>query len=292
MTLSKNSTSYPSIADSVLKWLLVAVGGLSIVIMMLITVFIFTESISAFKIIDIERFFFDERWNPTAGEFYMLPMLVGSLLLMAGSIAIAVPLAVLVAVFNNFYAPKVLSVACRRLVEILAGIPSVVYGLWGLVTLVPMIIMIQSPGTSLLAGIIVLAIMIFPTITILIDSAIRSLPKHYIEASVAIGLKRWSTIISVVLPALRKSIFAGSILGAARAIGETMAVLMVCGNVVQLPDSVFEPMRALTSNIALEMAYAMELHRSSLFVSALLLLCIVFVMMFGKEMILRDKNHV
>ena len=166
-----------------------------------------------------------------------------------------------------------------------------VYGLWGLVTLVPMIITIKAPGTSLLAGIIVLAVMIFPTITILIDSAIKTLPKQYLEAAIALGLKRWSTIFGVVLPSVKKSIFAGSVLGAARAIGETMAVLMVCGNVVQVPDSFFEPMRALTSNIALEMAYALELHRSTLFVSGFFLLCIVLLMIFVKEVLMKEHSH-
>lgn len=292
MTLLKNSISFPLVTDLCLKWLLTAIGVTSIIIMLLIVIFILNESLTAFGSINIASFFTDKSWNPTGDEFRMLPMLVGSLLLMAGAVFVAVPLAVLVSVFNNFYAPKIVAGTSRRLVEILAGIPSVVYGLWGLVTLVPLIILFKAPGTSILAGIIVLTVMIFPTVTILVDSSIRSLPKQYLEAAVALGLKRWSTIFGVVLPSLKKSILVGGILGAARAIGETMAVLMVCGNVVQIPGSLFDPVRALTSNIALEMAYAMELHRSTLFVSGVFLLAIILIMVSIKEFITRGQQHV
>ena len=163
----------------------------------------------------------------------------------------------------------------RRLIELLAGIPSVVYGFWGLVTLVPLIARVRPPGPSLLAGILILTIMILPTITLMAHAALAGVPKHYLQGAAALGLSRWATIRGVVFPAARSGLFTGVILETGRAIGETMAILMVCGNVVRTPHSLFDPIRTLTANIALEMGFALGDHRSALFVSGLLLTAMI-----------------
>jgi phosphate transport system permease protein len=288
--LSKHITLSHSQIDTLLRHGLRVLALTSSFIVILIILFLFSESFGIVGEISPLRFFTDPGWYPTNDQFNLLPMIVGSLLLMIGALLLAAPLAILTAVFCNFYAPPALAVVVRRLIEIFTAIPSVIYGLWGLVVLVPIIASIQAPGASLLAGSIVLAIMIFPTIAMVSDSVIVAVPQKYIKGAVALGLERYSVIFSVVLPTAKSGLFAGMLLGAARAVGETMAVLMVCGNIVQMPSSLFDPIRALTSNIALEMAYAMDIHRTALFVSGTLLLMLVLVLIILNE-IYQSKHH-
>ena len=205
-------------------------------------------------------------------------MLWGTLLTTLGAVALATPLGLLSAIFCRFYAPPAISMVYRRIMELLAGIPSVVYGFWGLIVLVPIIASFAPPGASLLAGILILTLMIVPTIALFADAAIANVPSAYLNGSAALGMSRWGSLWGVILPAARNGIYTGVILATGRAIGETMALLMVCGNVVQVPDSLFAPMRTLTANIALEMAYALGDHRGALFVSGLLLMAMVSVL--------------
>ena len=177
------------------------------------------------------------------------------------------------------------------LIELLAGIPSVVYGFWGLVVLVPLIGRIQPPGTSLLAGIAILTIMILPTIALMADASLAKVPPEYLRGAAALGLSRWATIRSIVFPAAKSGLFTGVILETGRAIGETMAILMVCGNVVQTPKSLFDPIRTLTANIALEMAYATGDHRSALFVSGLVLMALIVALVVGAEVISKGRIY-
>ena len=163
------------------------------------------------------------------------------------------------------------------MLELLAGIPSVVYGLWGLVVLVPIIQGWQPPGASVLAGILVLALMIVPTVALFADAALRQVPMHLISAAAALGMRRWTITTKVMLPAARHGIGAGVMLAFGRALGETLAMVMVCGNIVQVPASLFDPVRTLTANIALEMAYAQGAQRSALFASGLALLALVIL---------------
>lgn len=163
----------------------------------------------------------------------------------------------------------------QRLIELLAGIPSVVYGFWGLVVLVPLINQLHPPGSSLLAGILILSLMILPTVTLVASSSFASVPASYFHSARALGLGQWAIVWGVVLPASKSGLIAGVVLATGRALGETMAVLMVCGNVVQVPDSLFAPVRTLTANMALEMGYATANHRSALFVSGLILMAVI-----------------
>ncbi len=257
----------------------------------LIAAFLALESLPGLRRVGLGRFFSDPSWHPAPaavdGAFNLLPMLWGTLAATAGAVLLAAPLGVLSAVFSRHVAPPVLGRTYRRLIELLAGIPSVVYGFWGLVVLVPLIARLEPPGASLLAGILVLALMILPTVALTADAALEAVPRRYLRGAAALGLGRWATLAGVALPAARSGIATGVLLATGRALGETMAVLMVCGNVVQVPDSFFAPVRTLTANIALEMAYATGDHRSALFVTGLLLLILVSALVWLAEAILR-----
>lgn len=275
---------FRSRTDALLVLVLRSSAAASGLIVLLITAFLIRESVPAFTEIGIGRFLGDASWHPAAiaGEpsFNMTPMIAGTLLVSAGAMLLAGPIGLGSALFCRYYAPQRVGAVYRKMLELLAGIPSVVFGFWGLVTIVPLITEIRPPGTSLLAGILILALMILPTVALLSDSTLQSVPKRYLDGAAALGLSRWATIRAVALPAARSGLWTALILGAGRALGETMAVLMVCGNVVQVPGSVFQPVRALTANIALEMAYAMNSHRSALFVSGLLLMALVAALVF------------
>jgi phosphate transport system permease protein len=244
-------------------------------VVLLIVVFLVLESWPALREIGPLRFVTDPSWHPSnqvAGTFNLLPMLVGTALLSLGALLLAVPAGVGSAVFCRFYASAPIAGVYRRLMGLLAGVPSVVFGFWGLVTLVPLIRRVEPPGQSLLAGILILALMVLPTVALTAEAALGAVPRSLLQGSAALGLGRWATVRGVALPAALPGIAIGALLAAARAVGETMAVLMVCGNRVQMPGSLFDPVRSLTANIALEMGYATALHRSALFVSGLVLI--------------------
>ena len=260
-------------------------------IVLLIVAFLIMEALPVLQHVGAARFFTDPSWHPAEGFYNLTPMLWGTLFAMVGSVLIATPLGILSAVFCHYYAPPVIARPYRRLIELLAGIPSVVYGFWGLVVLVPLIGAIRPPGPSLLAGIVILTIMILPTIALRADASLTNVPQQYVRGAAALGLSRWATIRGVVLPATKSGLFTGVILGPGRAIGETMAILMVCGNVVQTPDSLFSPIRTLTANIALEMAYALGDHRAALFVSALVLMAMIASLVAAADWISHGRIH-
>ncbi|MGH8553486.1 MAG: PstC family ABC transporter permease, partial [Methylococcales bacterium] len=182
------------------------------------------------------------------------------------------------AIFLCFIAPAPIVKLYRVVLTLLAGIPSVVYGLWGLTVLVPLIGRLQAPGASLLAAILILSLMILPTIALTSAASLAGVPREWLMACDALGLSRRGRILGVALPAAAAGIQSGVLLAIARALGETMAVLMVAGNVVRYPSGLFEPVRVLTANIALEMAYATGPHRAGLFASGLLLTLLVLVL--------------
>ena len=277
--------------DRLLLWSLRGCAALAGAILLLIVLFLVAESLPALRHVGLARFFTDEKWGPTEGLYNLTPMLWGTLYAMTGAVLIATPLGILSAVFCHYYAPPVIARMYRRLIEMLAGIPSVVYGFWGLVSLVPLIARIHHPGTSLLAGILVLTIMILPTIALMADAALASVPQQLLRGAAALGLSRWATIRGVVFPAAKSGLFTGVILETGRAIGETMAVLMVCGNVVETPHSPFDPIRTLTANIALEMSFALGNHRSALFVSGLMLMAMIVVLAIAAEIISKERIY-
>ncbi len=282
---------FPSNKDMLLVLVLQGCAGIAGVILLLIIGFLGIESLPALAHVGVSRFFTDPSWHPAEGLYNLTPMLWGTLFAMAGSVLIATPLGILSAVYCHYYAPTILARLYRRLIELLAGIPSVVYGFWGLVVLVPLIGEMHPPGPSLLAGILILTIMILPTIALMADASLANVPQQYVRGAAALGLPRWATIRGVVLPAAKSGLFTGVILETGRAIGETMAILMVCGNVVQTPSSVFDPIRTLTANIALEMAYALGDHRAALFVSGLVLMAMIVALAVSAEWISRGRMY-
>lgn len=278
MISSKSSFSFLWRNDRTLGRVLWVSAFLSTTLLILIAVFLVKESWPVLKSIGIARFISDAGWYPLEKLYGLAPMLGATVVVSTLAILIAAPMGVASAIFCSFVAAPPLAQAYRGLIALLAGIPSVAYGLWGLTVLVPLIAQFQPPGASLLAASLILSLMILPTIALTTDAAISTVPKSYLQGATALGLTREATIIKVILPAARASIGAGILLAAARALGETMAVLMVAGNVVQFPTSLFDPMRTLTANMALEMAYAMGDHRAALFVSGLMLTVIVMAL--------------
>lgn len=227
------------------------------------------------------RLFTDSRWLPKddlAPQYRITALLIGSFLVAAGSMLWAAPVGILTSLYATFYAPRWLAALLNRLIEVLAGVPSVVFGFWGLTAVVPLISAWKPFGLSLLAGAVVLGLMILPTIVLATRSAFQSVSPTQILAARAVGLTQWGIIRAVVIPVSTRGIIAGCVLAVTRAIGETMAVLMVCGNVVQVPQSIFDPVRTITSNIALEMGDALDLHQSVLFATGLILLMVVSAM--------------
>ena len=243
----------------------------------MVVFFVAAEAQPTWQRVGFARLLVDESWHPTRDRFGMLPMVVGTVAVAAGAVLVTAPLGIGSALFLRFYAPRRIATGFRRTMELLAGVPSVVFGLWGMTVLVPWIAD-WSPlgqGQSLLAGVLVLTMMTLPTVALAADAAIGAVPTSYHQGAVALGLSRRAVAFLVVLPAARSGIVTGVVLQSARALGETMVVLMVCGNIVQLPGTPFDPIRTLTANIALEMGYADEQHRAVLFVSGLLLLVMV-----------------
>lgn len=218
-------------------------------------------------------------WAPGSGEFGMAAMLAASLAAAALALLIAAPLAVVLAAWLHLYAPAVSTRLLRPLYELLAGIPSVVYGLWGLIALVPLINAVAPPGANLLTASLVLAMMILPYGILITDSHLATVPAEQKQAALACGLSRWGAFRVAWWPLVRRGTFRAMVLQFGRALGETMAVLMVAGNVVTMPSSLVDPVRTLTANIALEMSYAAGDHRAALYLSGLMLLVLSMLLM-------------
>lgn len=244
----------------------------------LLTVYIISAGLPAILQIGAVQFLFGESWRPASDIFGILPMILSSIAGTAGAIVIGVPVGILTAVFLSETASPRLAMLVRPAVELLAGIPSVIYGFFGMLVVVPVIRNMfpeHTIGDSLLAVILILAVMILPTIVSVTETSLRAVPRAYREASLALGATQTETIFKVTLPAAKSGILAGVILGVGRAIGETMAVIMVAGNVANMP-SLLGTVRLLTTGIAMEMSYASGLHREALFAIGLVLF--VFIM--------------
>ncbi|MCL0064092.1 phosphate ABC transporter permease subunit PstC [Dehalococcoidia bacterium] len=273
-----------SYREWVIERLLIAAAMVSVVIIAFIIITIFRTGLPLIAEVGLFDFLFGMYWRPGHEIFGIFPMMIGTLLVTLLSMLISVPLGVLAATFLAEVAPDVIRNILRPVIELLAGIPSVIYGFVGIMVLVPFIRTYFGPpgfitGFSLLAGSIVLAIMALPIIITISEDAIKAVPKSYKEASFALGATHWQTIKNVTLPAARSGILAGVVLGSGRAIGETMAAIMVLGNIPRIPDSVLDPIRTLTANIALEMAYAPHgPHRQALFATGIVLFVAISIL--------------
>ncbi len=217
-------------------------------------------------------------WQPSDRVFGLRAMIAGSLAVAGLALLWSAPAGIVVAVWGRIYAPRVIGRLYRGIMDLLAGIPSVVYGFWGLTVIVPAINRMSPPGTSLLAGALVVGLMILPLCAISADSGLARVPESYTRAAAALGLSPLGTLVRILLPQALPAIVAGCVLQLGRALGETMAVVMVCGNVVEFPDALTAPVRTLTANIALEMAYASGWHQRALFMSGLALLVVTMVL--------------
>ena len=243
------------------------------------------------------EFLTGERWKPTNEIFGILPMIMGSIYVPAGAIILGVPIGILTSVFMAKYCPKKIYPVLKGATELLAGIPSVVYGFFGLVVLVPLIRDICQKfhwggnGSSILTASILLGMMILPTIIGVTESAIRSVPAHYYEGALALGATHERSIFSVVLPAAKSGVVAGIVLGIGRAIGETMAVIMVAGNQARMPAGIVRGVRTLTANIVLEMGYAAGLHREALIATAVVLFVFILLINLSVSLLNRRAQH-
>jgi phosphate transport system permease protein len=266
--------------EKFVQWLLFATGISTILIIILIIAFIFQQGLPAMQAYGVFNFIFGMTWAPTSGQFGVFPMIVGTLTITALALLMAVPLSLCCSIFLAEIAPPTMRRILKPTIQALAGIPSVIYGFFGLVVLVPfMRIHFGGTGFSMLAASLILTVMILPTIISISEDALRSIPLEYKEASLALGATQWQTIKNVIFPAAIPGVITAIILGMGRAVGETMAVIMVAGNVAQIPGSIFDPVRALTSNIALEMGYATGLHYNALFATGIVLIMVIIILL-------------
>lgn len=253
-------------------------ASISILAVALICIFIFINGIPAMAEVGIFRFLLGTQWKPSNDIYGIFPMILGSLYVTAGAIIIGVPIGILTAVFMARFCPQKLYRIIKPSVDLLAGIPSVVYGFFGLMVIVPFIRdFLGGSGSSMLAASVILGIMILPTIVNVSEAAIRAVPESYYEGSLALGATHERSVFFTVVPAAKSGIMAGVILGVGRAIGETMAVVMVAGNQAVIPSGVLKGLRTLTANIVLEMGYAADLHRGALIATAAVLFVFILI---------------
>lgn len=264
--------------EKVMKIVFLAAACVSILAVVLICVFLFANGIPAIREIGVFDFLGGTTWKPLNNRFGIFPMILGSIYVTAGALVLGVPVGILTAVFLAKFCPKKLYRPLKSGVGLLAGIPSVVYGFFGLVVLVPMTRnLFGGTGQSILTASILLGIMILPTIIETAESSIQAVPDKYYEGALALGATHERSVYLTVVPAAKSGIMAGVILGVGRAIGETMAVIMIAGNQARVPDSILKGVRTLTANIVLEMGYATDLHREALIATGVVLFVFILI---------------
>ena len=253
-------------------------AGFSILAVLLICLFLFANGIPAMHKIGLTNFMFGTKWKPGNDLYGIFPMIAGSLYVTAGAILTGVPVGLMTAIFLSKFCPKWLHKMLKPAIDLLAGIPSVVYGFFGLMVIVPFVRNVfGGNGSSILTASLLLGMMILPTIISVSETALNAVPQSYYEGSRALGATHERSVFLTMLPAAKSGIMAGMILGIGRAIGETMAVIMVAGNQARLPDSVLKGVRTLTANIVIEMGYATDLHREALIATGVVLF--VFILL-------------
>lgn len=264
--------------ESIIRFLFFLTACVLIAAVILICIFLFANGIPAIKKIGVFQFLFGTTWKPANNIYGIFPMIVGSLYVTAGALIIGVPVGILTAVFMAWFCPKRIYRLIKSAVNLMAGIPSVVYGFFGLVVLVPMVRQnFGGRGMSVLTASILLGLMILPTIISVSETSIRAVPKSYYEGGLALGASHERSVFFAVLPAAKNGIFAGVVLGIGRAVGETMAVKMVAGNQAVIPENIISGVRTLTTNIVLEMGYSTDLHREALIGTAVVLFIFILI---------------
>lgn len=265
--------------ESIMQGVFLLTACVSILAVILICVFMFANGIPAIAEIGPLKFLLGRQWKPTNGIFGILPMIIGSVYVTAGAMIIGVPIGFFTAVYMAKFCSRRVYRIIKPMVELMAGIPSIVYGFFGLVVIVPLMQNIfGGSGKGMLTASILLGIMILPTIISVAESNIRAVPESYYEGSLALGATPERSIFSAVLPGAKSGILAGIVLGIGRAIGETMAVIMVAGNQPVIPKSFLYGVRTLTANIVMEMGYAVDLHREALIATAVVLFVLILLL--------------
>ena len=268
----------------------------SIAAVVLICLFLFANGIPAMKEIGLLNFLTGAKWKPGNDIYGILPMILGSIYITAGAVVIGVPVGLLTAIFMAFYCPKKLYGLLKPCTELLAGIPSIVYGFFGMVVIVPCIrtvaalFDVDNSGASILAASVLRGIMILPTVIGVSEAALRAVPSAYYEGAVAMGGRHERAIFTVMLPAAKSGVLAGVVLGIGRAIGETMAVIMVAGNQPRLTGNMLKGIRTMTANIVMEMGYATGLHREALIATGVVLFVFILIINLTFSILKRRKQ--
>ena len=266
------------VKEKIMEAVFMLCACVSILSVALICIFLFANGIPAMTKIGFFDFIFGRKWKPSNEIFGIFPMIIGSIYITAGAIIIGVPIGILTAVFLARFCPEKLYKIIKPAVDLLAGIPSVVYGFFGLCVIVPFVRNhIGGDGNSILTASILLGFMILPTIINVSESSIRAVPEKYYQGALALGATHERSVFCTVVPAAKSGIMAGIVLGIGRAIGETMAVIMVAGNQARMPKGILEGIRTMTSNIVMEMGYATDLHREALIATGLVLFVFILI---------------
>ena len=280
-----------AVREILMRILFAVAAAVFIVVVLVICVYLFVSAVPTISEIGWIDFLFGDRWLPSSGYYGVGTLVVGTACATAGALVVGVPIGLLVAVFMAFYCPKPLYSFLKPLTNILAGIPSIVYGYFGLQLIVPMVQQMfhAASGTTLLTTAIVLGIMIMPTIISITENSLRAVPKSYYEGTIALGATKERAIFRTMFPAAKSGVMTSIILGLGRAFGETAAVVFICGNSAQFPTSLLDPIRTLSSNIALEMGYARHLHREALIACAVVLF--VFILLITMLVMLHRRKE-
>ncbi len=280
-----------NIKEQIMKYCFLICACVSVAAVAAICLFIFVNGIPAMGKIGVFKFLLGTEWSPSKGVYGILPMIIGSIYVTAGAAVVGVPIGILTAVFMVYYCPAPIYKIVKPAIDLLAGIPSIVYGFFGLVVIVPVIQdLLGTSGKGVLTASILLGLMILPTIISTAESSLRAAPDMYYEGALALGATKERSIFGAVFPAARSGILSGVILGIGRAIGETMAVVIVAGNQAVIPKSVTDGVRTITANIVLEMAYAAELHREALIATAVVLFLSLSLLLISASPLSRERR--
>ena len=277
--------------EAAMKAVFLLTACISIAAVVLICVFLFANGVPAIGKIGVFKFLLGTQWRPENGLYGIFPMIIGSIYVTAGAIILGVPVGILTAVFMARFCPKWLYRIMKSAVNLMAGIPSVVYGFFGLCVLVPFVReYIGGRGMSVLTASVLLALMILPTIVKISESSLRAVPQSYYEGALALGASHEKSVFHTELPAAKSGILAGVILGVGRAVGETMAVMMVAGNQPVIPDSLTDGVLTMTAHIVMEMGYAADLHREALIATAVVLFVFILIINLSFSLIKRRSK--
>jgi len=276
--------------EKIMRVVFLLTACVSILAVLLICIFLFANGIPAIGKIGVFNFLLGDTWKPSNDIYGILPMILGSIYVTAGAMIIGIPIGILTAAYLAYFCPKRIYKVIKPAINLMAGIPSVIYGFFGLVVIVPFVRDTFGGGSSMLTASILLGLMILPTIIGVAESSIRAVPSSYYEGALALGASHEKSVFSVVIPSAKSGILAGVVLGVGRAIGETMAVIMVAGNQARIPTDLLKGVRTLTANIVIEMGYAADLHREALIATAVVLFIFILLINLTFSILNRRTN--